>query len=58
MEKVVINKEAFTQLMKLKEEFDLVMESIELSNDKDFVKSYKKAKKEIEEGNLVDFDDL
>ena len=59
MEKTItINREAFVELMKLKEEFDLIMESIELSNNKEFVKSYEQAKKEIQEGDLVDFDEL
>ena len=59
MEKTItIDRQAFVELMKLKEEFDLIMESIELSNDKEFMESYKKAKKEIQEGDLVDFDEL
>ena len=58
MEQVTINKEAFVELMKLKEEFDLIMESIELMNDKEFMKSYKQAKEEIKKGELIDFDEL
>lgn len=53
MEKtIIINRQAFVELMKLKEEFDLIMESIELSNDKEndkeFMEFYEKSKKEIQ----------
>ena len=37
MENITIDKKAFAELMKLKEEFDLIMESIELSNNKELI---------------------
>ncbi len=58
MENITIDRKAFIELMKLKEEFDLIMESIELSNDKEFMDSYKKAKEQIKKRDFVDWNEL
>ena len=47
METITINKQAISDLMKVKEEFDAIVESIELMSDKEFMDSYKKAKEQI-----------
>ena len=53
-ETVTIEKQALTDLKKVKEEFDTIVESIELMQDKQFMESYKKAKEQIKKR---DFDD-
>jgi len=58
MEKITIDKKALADLIRVKEEFDLIVESLELMGDKEFIESYEKAKKEIKEGDLIEFDDL
>lgn len=52
-----INREAFEDLMHVREE-DAIVESLELMQDKDFMKSYKKAKEEIKNREFVDWDEL
>ena len=58
MENITIDKKAFIELMKLKEEFDLVMESIELSNDKEFMESLKRSEEQIKNREFADWDEL
>jgi hypothetical protein len=41
--------------MRIKEEFDVVMESLELMDNKEFMDSYKKAKEEIKNRKFVDW---
>ncbi|MFQ5531462.1 MAG: hypothetical protein ACE5ES_02495 [Candidatus Nanoarchaeia archaeon] len=47
MEKATVNKEALNDLLRLREEFDLVIESLELTGNEKFMKSYKKSKEQI-----------
>ena len=58
MEEIIINKNAFVELMKLKEDFDLIMESIELSNDTNFMESLKISEEQIKNREFVSWDDL
>ena len=44
---ITINREAFEDLMHVREELDAIVGSLELMQDKDFMESYKKAKEEI-----------
>lgn len=46
-ETITIKAEALKDLMRIKDEFDAVMESLELMEDKEFMESYKKAKEQI-----------
>jgi predicted CopG family antitoxin len=55
---VTINREAFGDLIRIKEEFDTVMESLELMENEEFMESYKKAKEEIKNREFVDWDEL
>lgn len=58
METVTIDKKAFTELIRLKEELDLVVESIELMNNKNFMESHKKSKEQIKNREFANWDDL
>jgi len=59
MEKTVtISKEAFDDLVKLRNELDTVVESLELMKGKEFMDSYKKAKEQIKKREFVDWNAL
>lgn len=46
-ETITINKQAIQDLVKIKDEFDTIIESLELMADKEFKESYKKSKEQI-----------
>ncbi len=58
MENITISKETMQDLVRLKEEFDSVVESIELIGDKEFMDSYKKAKEQIKKREFDSWDGL
>ena len=58
METVTIDKKAFVELMKIKEEFDLIMESIELSNNSEFMESYRRSKEQIKNREFANWDEM
>jgi len=58
METITINKQAVTDLLKVKEEFDSIIESIELMSNEEFMKSYNKAKEQIKNRDFDDWDKL
>lgn len=45
-----IDKKAIFDLIRIKEEFDSVVESIELINNKEFMDSYKKSREHVGAG--------
>ena len=53
-----IDRKAFEDLKDIKNEFDAIIESIELMNDKEFMESYEKAKKEIQQRDFIDWNEL
>ncbi len=55
---VCLTKEAVADLIKVKNEFDSIVESIELMADKKFMSSYKRAKQQIEKKDFVDWNEL
>ena len=55
---VAVNKEAITDLIRVKEKFDSIIESIELMTDKEFMESYNRAKEQIRKRDFVDWNDL
>lgn len=55
---VSVNKQAVQDLIKVKGEFDTIVESLELMSDKKFMKSYKKAKEQIKKRDFVDWNEL
>ncbi len=57
-ETILINKEAVEDLIKVKEKFDAIVESIELMSNKEFMSSYKKAKEQIKKREFADWDAL
>ena len=58
METQLVSKKAINDLIKLKEEFGSIVESIELMSNKKFMNSYKKAKNQIKKRKFSDWDAL
>ena len=52
---IAVNKKAIEDLMRLKEEFDSIVESLELMSDKEFMKSYRKSKEQIKNRDFEDW---
>lgn len=55
---IQLKKEALQDLIKVKEEFDSIVESLELMSDKKFMASYKEAKKQVAKREFEDWDEL
>ena len=58
METVTIDKKALADLIKVKEDFDSIIESLELMNNKEFMNSYKKSKEQVKKRDFVDWNEL
>ena len=58
METITINKSAITDLVKLKEEFDLIVESIELMSNPELMESLKKSEEQIKNREFVNWNEL
>ena len=58
METITIDKKALSDLIRIKEEFDLIVESLELMNDKEFMASHKRAKEQIKNRDFADWNAL
>ena len=54
-ETITVNKQAISDLIRVKEEFDSIVESLELMADKGFMDSYKKAKEQIKNRDFADW---
>ena len=61
---LTISPDAFYTLVKLKEELEEVIETIEIINDKELMEGLKRSKRDVEEGriyelkNVDDFDKI
>jgi len=55
---ISVNKEAIIDLVRVKDEFDSIVESLELMADKDFMDSYKKSKEQIKKKEFADWNEL
>lgn len=58
MEVVKVNKHAIVDLIRLREEFDSIVDSLELMGDPQFMESYKKSQEQIKKGDFANWDDL
>jgi len=58
MEMIQINRRAILDLVKVKENFDDIVESLELMSDKEFMKSYNKSKEQVKNGEFDDWNAL
>jgi predicted DNA-binding protein YlxM (UPF0122 family) len=57
-ETISVNKQAIFDLIKVKDEFDSIIESLELMADKGFMESYNKSKEQIKNRDFADWNDL
>jgi len=55
---VTVNREAILDLVRVKEEFDSIVESLELMSNPDFMVSYQKSKEQVKNRDFVDWDEL
>ena len=58
VETITVNKQEISDLIRVKEEFDSIVESLELMSNKEFMDSYKKAKEQIKKRDFADWNDL
>jgi len=58
METVTLNKQSVEDLIKVKIEFDSIVESIELMSNLEFMKSYTKSKEQIQKRDFDEWDKL
>ncbi|HLD05417.1 MAG TPA: hypothetical protein VJG90_06875 [Candidatus Nanoarchaeia archaeon] len=55
---LVVHKQAIADLVKVKDEFNSIVESLQLMGDKKFMRSYKKAKGQVKKREFVSWDEL
>ena len=55
---IEVRKEAILDLVRVKEEFNSIVESLELMADKEFMASNKKAKEQIKKRDFADWNGL
>ena len=53
---VEVNREAIMDLIRVKDQFDTIVESIELMMNKEFMDSYKKSRQQIKNRDFADWD--
>ena len=57
-ETIAVNRKAILDLIRVKDEFDSIVESLELMADKGFMDSYEKSKEQIKKKDFADWNDL
>jgi len=57
-ETITIQKNAIVDLVRVKDEFDTIVESLELMANPIFMDSYQKSKEQIQKREFVDWDEL
>ncbi len=55
---ISISKDAIFDLVRVKNEFDSIIESLELMSDSEFMDSYKKSKEQIKKREFDDWNEL
>jgi hypothetical protein len=55
---ISIRKDAIMDLVRVKGEFDTIIESLELMSDEEFMKSFKKSKEQIKNRDFDDWNAL
>jgi len=57
-ETISVNKKAIIDLVRVKDEFDSIVESMELMADKEFMNSYNTAKEQIKKRDFADWNEI
>ncbi len=55
---VEVNRDVILDLVRVKDKFDSIVESLELMSDTEFMASYKKSKQQVEKRDFVDWNAL
>ena len=55
---ICVRKDAILDLVRVKDQFDSIIESLELMSDSDFMNSYKKSKEQIKKREFDDWNEL
>ncbi|MDP3733648.1 MAG: hypothetical protein Q8R37_00295 [Nanoarchaeota archaeon] len=55
---VAVNRDAILDLVRVKDEFDSIVESLELMSNPGFMASYKKSREQVEKRDFADWDEL
>ena len=55
---LTISTDAFNTLVKLKEELEEVIETIEIMNDRELMEGLKRSKKDVEEGRIYELKNI
>ncbi len=55
---ICIGKDAIQDLVRVKDQFDSIVESLELMSDSEFMKSYKRSKEQIKKRDFDDWNAL
>ena len=58
METIQVNKKAIADLVRVKEDFDSIIESLELMSNKKFMNSYNKSKLQVKNREFDNWNDL
>jgi hypothetical protein len=58
METIKVNKQALVDLLRLKDEFELIVESLEIMNNPEIIESLKKSEEQIKKREFADWDEL
>jgi len=58
MEKLTVSKDVFDALIKIREELDQIIESIEIINDKELMEGIDRAIKDAENGKIYELKDI
>jgi PHD/YefM family antitoxin component YafN of YafNO toxin-antitoxin module len=55
---IAVNRDAILDLVRVKDEFDSIVESLELMSNPEFMASYKNSRKQVEKRDFVDWNAL
>jgi hypothetical protein len=55
---IAVRREAIADLLRIKEDFDAVVESLELMSDEEFMRGYKRSREQVKKREFGDWDAL
>ncbi len=57
-ETITVRREAIADLLRIKDEFDAVVESLELMSDEEFMRGYRRSREQVRKREFGDWDAL
>ncbi len=55
---ITVRREAIADLLRIKEDFDAVVESLELMSNEEFMRGYKRSREQVKKRDFGDWDAL